>query len=318
MGVPTNTRETYGAIGIREDLSNIIYNISPEETPFMSNVGKSSCDNTYFEWQTDSLASASTSNRVAEGDDASALAAAEPTRRGNYTQISTKAIQTSGTAEAVDFAGRKSTEAYQMAKRAKELKLDMEAMLLTNNGMVAGSSGTARETGSVGAWIQSNLENGTAAASSAFGTTPPTAGTDKAVVEGDIKDLMKKCWDAGASPSVIMVDGALKQKISTLSQSVSELRTSANDKSPAYVVAAVDIYVSDFGNLQIVPNRHMPAKTCYFLDYEYWDIAYLRPFNTFDLARTGDSMAKQLVVEYGLRARNEAANGAILGWDPAL
>lgn len=318
MGVPTNTRETYGAIGIREDLSNIIYNISPEETPFMSNIGKSSCDNTYFEWQTDSLASASTSNRVAEGDDASALAVAEPTRRGNYTQISTKAIQTSGTAEAVDFAGRKSTEAYQMAKRAKELKLDMEAMLLTNNGMVAGSSGTARETGSVGAWIQSNLENGTAAASSAFGTTPPTAGTDKAVVESDIRDLMKKCWDAGASPSVIMVDGALKQKISTLSQSVSELRTSANDKSPAYVVAAVDIYVSDFGNLQIVPNRHMPAKTCYFLDYEYWDIAYLRPFNTFDLARTGDSMAKQLVVEYGLRARNEAANGAILGWDPAL
>jgi len=318
MAVPTNTRETYGAIGIREDLSNIIYNISPEETPFMSNVGKSSCDNTYFEWQTDALASASTSNRVAEGDDASALAVAEPTRRGNYTQISTKAIQTSGTAEAVDFAGRKSTEAYQMAKRAKELKLDMEAMLLTNNGMVAGSSGTARETGSVGAWIQSNLENGTAAASSAFGTTPPTAGTDKAVVESDIKDLMKKCWDAGASPSIIMVDGALKQKISTLSQSVSELRTSANDKSPAYVVAAVDIYVSDFGNLQIVPNRHMPAKTCYFLDYEYWDIAYLRPFNTFDLARTGDSMAKQLVVEYGLRARNEAANGAILGWDPAL
>jgi hypothetical protein len=318
MAVPTNTRETYGAIGIREDLSNIIYNISPEETPFMSNVGKSSCDNTYFEWQTDSLASASTSNRVAEGDDASALAVAEPTRRGNYTQISTKAIQTSGTAEAVDFAGRKSTEAYQMAKRAKELKLDMEAMLLTNNGMVAGSSGTARETGSVGAWIQSNLENGTAAASSAFGTTPPTAGSDKAVVEADIKDLMKKCWDAGASPSVIMVDGALKQKISTLSQSVSELRTSANDQSPAYVVAAVDIYVSDFGNLQIVPNRHMPAKTCYFLDYEYWDIAYLRPFNTFDLARTGDSMAKQLVVEYGLRARNEAANGAILGWDPAL
>lgn len=318
MGVPTNTRETYGAIGIREDLSNIIYNISPEETPFMSNIGKSSCDNTYFEWQTDALASASTSNRVAEGDDASALAVAEPTRRGNYTQISTKAIQTSGTAEAVDFAGRKSTEAYQMAKRAKELKLDMEAMLLTNNGMVAGSSGTARETGSVGAWIQSNLENGTAAASSAFGTTPPTAGTDKAVVEDDIKDLMKKCWDAGASPSVIMVDGALKQKISTLSQSVSELRTSANDKSPAYVVAAVDIYVSDFGNLQIVPNRHMPAKTCYFLDYEYWDICYLRPFNTFDLARTGDSMAKQLVVEYGLRARNESANGAILGWDPAL
>ena len=116
MAVPTNTRETYGAIGIREDLSDIIYNISPEETPFMSAIGKSTADNTFFEWQTDSLTSAA-ANRVAEGDDASVIAVSEPTRRGNYTQISTKAVQTSGTAEAVDFAGRQSSQAYQMAKR---------------------------------------------------------------------------------------------------------------------------------------------------------------------------------------------------------
>lgn len=319
MAVPTNTRETYGAVGIREDLSNIIYNIAPDDTPFMSSIGKSSCANTFFEWQTDSLAAADATNVVAEGDNASALAVAEPTRRGNYTQISRKVIQTSGTAEAVDFAGRKSTEAYQMAKRAKELKLDMEKMLLSNNGMVAGSSGTPRETGGVGAWVQSNLENGTATALAAdYGKTAPTPGLDKAVVEADIRNLMKKCWDAGAQPDILMVDGALKQKISTLSQSVSELRTTANNQSPAYVVAAVDIYVSDFGNLKIVPNRQMPAKTCYFLDYDFWDIAYLRNFQTSDLAKTGDSMSKMLVVEYGLRARNEEANGAILGWDPAL
>lgn len=318
MAVPTNTRETYGAIGIREDLSNIIYNISPEETPFMSAIGKSTADNTFFEWQTDSLTSAA-ANRVAEGDDASVIAVSEPTRRGNYTQISTKAVQTSGTAEAVDFAGRKSSQAYQMAKRAKELKLDMELMLLSNTGRAAGSSGSARATGGVGAWVQSNLENGTATSSAAdYGITAPTAGTDKACAESDIRSLMTTCWTAGAKPTVIMVDGSIKKKVSELSQSVSELRTTANDKSPAYVVAAVDIYVSDFGNLQIVPNRHMPAKTAYFLDYEYWDIAYLRPFASHDLAKTGDSMSKQLIVEYGLRARNEAANGSILGWDPAL
>ena len=296
MTIPANTRETYGAVGIREDLSNIIYNISPEDTPFMSGIGKSSCDNTYFEWQVDELDGGNDNFQV-EGDDATAIAVTEPSRVGNYTQISSKAVRSSGTAEAVDFAGRKSTQAYQMAKRAKELKLDMESMLLAAaQAPSAGTSSTARATGSVGAWITTNAVTGTV------------------VSEDDIKEVMELCWEAGASPKVLMCDGVIKQAISALSQSVSELRTAANDKSPAYVVAAVDIYVSDFGNLQIVPNRLMPAETAYFLDYEFWDIAYLRPFMTHDIARTGDSIAQMLVVEYGLRAKNEAANGKVTGW----
>jgi len=308
MAVPTNTRLTYPALGpgradppggIREDLSNIIYNIAPEETPFMSGIGRSTCDNTYFEWQIDTL-DGGNDNRQIEGDDANVLAAVEPLRVGNYTQISTKAVQSSGTAEAVDFAGRKSTQAYQMAKRAKELKLDMEAMLLElAQAPTAGTSSTPRATGSVGAWITSNVTVGTV------------------VSEDDIRDNMEQCWKAGAKPTVLMCDGVVKQAISALSQSVSELRTAANNKSTAFVVAAVDIYVSDFGNLQIVPNRLMPAETAYLLDYEYWDIAYLRPFMTHDLARTGDSISQLLVVEYGLRSKNEEANGKITGWAPA-
>lgn len=295
--IPTNTRQTYGAVGIREDLSDIIYNISPEETPFMSGIGKSSCDNTYFEWQIDELEGGAENFHV-EGDDATALAVTEPQRVGNYTQISSKTVRSSGTAEAVDFAGRKSTQAYQMAKRAKELKLDMEYMLLDlATAPTAGASGTPRKTGSVGAWITSNVVAASAAPD-----------------EADIRTMMEKCWTAGAQPKVLMCDGVIKQEISALSQSVSELRTAANDKSPAYVVAAVDIYVSDFGNLQIVPNRLMPADTAYFLDYEYWDIAYLRPFMTHDIARTGDSVAQQLLVEFGLRSKNEEANGKITGW----
>ena len=297
MTIPTNTRETYGAVGIREDLSNIIYNISPEDTPFMSGIGKSSCDNTYFEWQIDELDGGADNFHV-EGDNAEALAVTEPSRVGNYTQISSKTVRSSGTAEAVDFAGRKSTQAYQMAKRAKELKLDMEHMLLAvATAPTAGSSGTARKTGSVGAWITSNVIAATAAPD-----------------EADIRAMMEQCWEAGAKPTVLMCDGVIKQEISALSQSVSELRTAANDKSPAYVVAAVDIYVSDFGNLQMVPNRLMPADTAYFLDYEYWDIAYLRPFMTHEIARTGDSVAQQLIVEFGLRSKNEEANGKITGW----
>lgn len=297
MAIPTNTRQTYGAVGIREDLSNIIYNISPEDTPFMSGIGKSSCDNTYFEWQIDEL-DGGTDNFHVEGDDAEALAVTEPQRVGNYTQISSKTVRSSGTAEAVDFAGRKSTQAYQMAKRAKELKLDMEHMLLAvATAPTPGASGTARKTGSVGAWITSNVIAAAAAPD-----------------EADIRAMMEQCWEAGAKPTVLMCDGVIKQQISALSQSVSELRTAANDKSPAYVVAAVDIYVSDFGNLQMVPNRLMPAETAYFLDYEYWDIAYLRPFMTHDIARTGDSVAQQLLVEFGLRSKNEEANGKITGW----
>ena len=308
MTIPANTRETYPALGpgraenpgppggIREDLSDIIYNISPEETPFMSAIGKSSCDNTYFEWQIDELADGGDNFHI-EGDDAEAIAATEPLRVGNYTQISSKTVRSSGTAEAVDFAGRKSTQAYQMAKRAKELKLDMEHMLLAlATAPTAGSTGTPRKTGSVGAWITTNVVAGAA------------------VDEADIKEMMEMCWKEGAKPDILMCDGVIKQQISSLSQSVSDLRTAANDKSPAYVVAAIDIYVSDFGNLQIVPNRLMPAQTAYFLDYEFWDIAYLRPFMTHEIARMGDSVAQQLIVEFGLRSKNEAANGKITGW----
>ena len=311
--------------GMREDLSDIIYNISPEETPFMSAIGKSSCDNTYFEWQIDELAEP-VDNRFHEGhDEWDADAHGEPRRIGNYTQISGKSIRTSGTVEAVNFAGRKSSMAYQMAKKAKELKIDMEKMLLALDtdgagaGMSPGSGpgGDPRATGPVGAWIQTNLINATATASAwDYGKTPPTVGAAKAVDEQDLRDCIKLCWDNGAKPTVVMVDGALKMAISQLSQSVSELRTAANNKSPAYVVAAVDIYVSDFGNLQIVPNRWMPENTAYLLDYDFWDIAYLRPFQTVDLAKTGDSQQKMMLVEYGLRSKNEAANGAIHGWDP--
>ena len=311
--------------GMREDLSDIIYNISPEETPFMSAIGKSSCDNTYFEWQVDELADPDLDNRFHEGhDEWDADAHGEPRRIGNYTQISGKSIRTSGTVEAVNFAGRKSSMAYQMAKKAKELKIDMEKMLLALDtdgagaGMSPGSgpNGDPRATGPVGAWIQTNLVNATATASAwDYGKTPPTAGAAKAVDEQDLRDCIKLCWDNGAKPTVVMVDGALKMAISQLSQSVSELRTAANNKSPAYVVAAVDIYVSDFGNLQIVPNRWMPEDTAYLLDYDFWDIAYLRPFQTVDLAKTGDSQQKMMLVEYGLRSKNEAANGAIHGWD---
>ena len=318
---PTNTRETYGAIGIREDLANIIYNISPTDTPFMSGCGKESCDNTYFEWQTDALAAAAANRRV-EGIDPDSIAVSEPTRVGAYTQISTKTVQTSGTAEAVDFAGRRSSQAYQLAKRAKEMKRDMEKMLMDNVGRNAGAAptgsplaGTARISGGLGAWVATNYHTlGSGSPSPAAGsgngvTAAVDAPTTATITEVGIKQVIKECFDSGGSPDTVLVGSANKQTISGLTQTVSELRTAANKVSPASVIAAVDVYVSDFGVFKIVPDRFQRSRDAWFVDFDFFSIAYLRNFATETLAKTGDSIKQMLVAEYGLKVKNEASSG---------
>ena len=317
MAVPTNTRTVYGAIGIREDLSNIIYNISPTETPFLSGCGRETADNTFFEWQTDDLTTAA-ANRVLEGNDPESLAVAEPTRVGNYTQISVKAVQTSGTAEAVDFAGRRSSQAYQLAKRAKEMKRDMEKMLMDNVARNVGAAGTARVTAGLGAWVGANYNSlGSAPSPPGLGTACTGNGTDitsdatstGTLTEAGMKTVIKECFDNGGSPDTILVGSSNKQVISALSQTVSSLRTDANKAAPASVVASVDVYVSDFGTFKIIPDRFQRSRDCWFIDFDFWAIAYLRPFRTETLAKTGDSVKQMLISEYGLMSKNQKSSG---------
>ena len=322
MAVPSNTRVTYGAIGIREDLSNIIYNISPTETPFLSGCGRETADNTYFEWQTDALTAAA-ANRATEGDDPASTAVSEPTRVGNYTQISVKAVQTSGTAEAVDFAGRKSSQAYQLAKRAKEMKRDMEKMLMDNVAQSAGAGpspgpATARATGGLGSWVATNYHTlggapsppGLGSASAGTGTnTASDATSTGTLTEAGMKTVIKECFDSGGTPDTILVGSANKQVISALTQTVSSLRTDANRQAPAHVVASVDVYISDFGSFKIIPDRFQRARDCWFIDFDFWAVAYLRPFQTESLAKTGDSIKQMIIAEYGLMSKNQAANG---------
>ena len=322
MADPSNTRVTYGAIGIREDLSNIIYNISPTETPFLSGCGRETADNTYFEWQTDALTAAA-ANRATEGDDPASTAVSEPTRVGNYTQISVKAVQTSGTAEAVDFAGRKSSQAYQLAKRAKEMKRDMEKMLMDNVAQSAGAGpspgpATARATGGLGSWVATNYHTlggapsppGLGSASAGTGTnTASDATSTGTLTEAGMKTVIKECFDSGGTPDTILVGSANKQVISALTQTVSSLRTDANRQAPAHVVASVDVYVSDFGSFKIIPDRFQRARDCWFIDFDFWAVAYLRPFQTESLAKTGDSIKQMIIAEYGLMSKNQAANG---------
>ena len=321
MAVPTNTNYTFASgsgstrlSSIREDLSDIIYNIAPLDTPFMSGCGKSTADNTYFEWQTDTIAAGS-SNQQIEGDDASADARAVPTRVGNYTQISRYVVQTTGTNEAVNNAGFKSAQAYQLAKKAKQLKRDMEYQLTRNEAQNGGAAGTARKTGGLSTWLATNWVSGNPSSGSpaagGSGTSAPTDATATAsITEAMLKEVIKDTYDEGGEPDMIMCKPAIKQAISDLAHSVSELRTSADKVAPAHVVAAVDVYVSDFGTFQIVPSRNQfRDQDLFVLDMDFFEVAYLRPFKTETLAKTGDSMQQMLLVEYGLKVNNEKSSG---------
>jgi hypothetical protein len=332
MAVPANTRETYGAIGIREDLSNIIYNISPTETPFLNSVGRGSCDNTQFEWQTDELSGAG-NNRQKEGDDYASTAATEPRRLGNYTQISATQVQSSGTAEAVDFAGRKSTQAYQLAKRAKEMKRDMEKMLLDDTFKAVGSSGVARATASVGTWMgtpvvgTSTVMDGSLATPLGLanlgvgsvgpdGTTDPTtaASTALAITLAGINAVVSRIWDLGGTPDTIICDAPTKQTISSSAvggQVVADPIGNNSGSKAITAVNAVDVLVTDFGTFKIVPDRHTIGECAYFFDFDLWSIDYLRPFRTETLAKSGDSVKQLLIAEYGLRAKNGHGNGQL-------
>ena len=328
MAVPTNTRETYGAVGIREDLSNIIYNISPMDTPFLNGCGRGTADNTLFEWQTDELKTAA-SNMQIEGNDYTSTAATEPRRLSNYTQISATQVQSSGTAEAVDFAGRKSTQAYQLAKRAKEMKRDMEFMLLEGTVKSAGSSGAARNTAAFSTWIGTsvNATSNVVAASTGLGltnngsTTFPdgtseagTGGADTAITIALVNNVVERIWNLGGTPDTILCDSTVKGTISSSTVGGAVVAAPRNDigsKDSITAVNAVDVLVTDFGTFKVVPDRFIPKTQVDFIDFDLWSVDYLRPFRTETLAKSGDSVKQLLIAEYGLRAKNGNGSGQL-------
>jgi hypothetical protein len=314
MAVLTNTYKTYETKGIREDLSDMIYTISPEETPFVSNAGKGpACQQTFFEWQLDALASVDTANAQLEGDDISAFDLSNPTTRvGNYTQISRKTAIVSDTNQQVKSAGRKSEMAYQLSKKSSELKRDIEGILLASQAAVAGAAGTARKTGALLAWIRTNQNVGaTGAAPSAPAPAPTTTrtdGTQRAFTEIILKDVAQQCWTSGAKIDSIML-GAVQKQVMAGFVGIATKTISQSAAKMAVIVGAVEIYVSDFGIYTLIPNRFQRNRDAFFLDWEFVAVSYLRPFNSIPLAKTGDAEKRLLRVEWGLRVLNEAALG---------
>ena len=315
MSIATNTYVSYSAKGVREDLSDVISNISPEDTVFMSNIGKDSCENTFFEWQQDALASVNTGNAYVEGDDVDTVgleSSTATTRVGNYVQISRKSAIVSGTHEAIKRAGRKREMAYQMAKRSAELKRDMESICLSNQACVAGNSSTARKTGTLLAWLKTNVSDGGGAAADPSYTTKPDAtrtdGTQRAFTETILKDVIQQVWASGGTPKIVQVGPVNKQKASAFAGIASQ-RFNAQGAKPSTIIGAADVYVSDFGNVTFVASRFQRERDAFVLDPEYIKMTYLRPFQQYDLAKTGDAEKKVIQAEWGLKVVNEAALG---------
>jgi hypothetical protein len=311
MAIVTNTFTHFDAKGIRESLSDVIANISPEETPFQSNVGSKSVSNTYFEWQKDSLAAADTTARIS-GDDVSSFDSTSATTRvGNYTQILRRTVIVADNLEAVDKAGRDSEMAYQVAKRGKELKRDIEAVLTANNARVAGGTGTAPETAGLGAWVATNDNFGTGGASpTGDGSNGRTDGTQRAFTEAQLKSVMSSVWTAGGNPTVLMVGAFNKQAVSAFA-GIAAQRYMAPADGPTTIIGAADVYMSDFGTLSVVPNRFQRARDAWVLDTEMAAVCNLRPIDKVDLAKTGDASKAMLIWEGGLEVSNEAAHGLI-------
>ena len=312
MAQVTGTYSVYDAKGLREDLSDIIYSISPTDTPFMSGIGKEKATAVLHEWQTDSLASAVANNAQIEGDEIGFSAPSSTTRVSNRTQISRKSVIVSGTLDSVSKAGRNNELAYQISKASKELKRDMESSLTANNSPVVGDDSTARELAGLAGWIQQNNDAGAGGANGQVSGadvpgTARTDGTQRAFTESQLKAVIKKCWDEGGDPSMIMLGSFNKQVLSGFTGGSTRFDPAENKR----LVAAVDVYESDFGAMTVVPNRFQRARDVFVLQPDMFATAFLRDFQLMDLAKTGDATKQALLAEYTLVSKNEKASGAI-------
>ena len=292
--------KTYDAVGNREDLTDIIYDISPTDTPFMSTVGQSKAKATYHEWQTDSLTDAVSTNAAIEGADAVAATLAPTTRVGNYTQILQKTVQVSNTLDTVDKAGRVKETAYQLSKASSELKRDIEKTLLSDNAQDQGSSVKARQLGGIQTWLTSNV----VAAGDGEGATNFT--------EDNLKEAVLDAYKKGGTPSMLLVSPVNKQVVSTFA-GIAEQRYQAPSNSATTIIGAADVYLSDFGTMSVVPDRFLDDDVALVIDPTMFSVAYLRPFKQTELAKAGDSTKHQMLTELTLQVKNEASSAMING-----
>jgi hypothetical protein len=317
MAVPTNTIQAVGRVGIREDLSDTIGALFPDDTPFLKAIGTENATQVYHEWQTDKLAAASATNYNVQGADLTNSSRANTVRQGNYTQIMTKVVGSSTTMEASRTAGRSSELGRELMKAAREIKTDEELRFTGNYAAVAPTSSVEGQSAGALAFIVTNSYSGsTGTAPTYSGSTTvgyPNAaagnGTQRTYTETLLKTALKDCWVAGGNPKLVITDMPHKQ-IAAAFSGLATQRRETGDKTIT-IVAGADIYVSDAGNVQFVPSRFCSNRDALVIDPEYWAVAELESLKVFDLATTGLATRKGMRQEVALVSRNEAASAAI-------
>jgi len=319
--VPTNTLQVYTQTNIREDLIDAIYNVDPFKTPLFNMAKKAEARQTYHEWDVDALAAQNLNNAAVEGDNPTNIAITATGRMGNYTQISTKTIQISGTSQSVVAAGGSNKMGYQLLKKSKELKRDIEGILTQNTARAAGTSSTARLLSGWPCWVATNAVSASGAGTNPTGTTTVAGQTfyngtatrtysgSSGVTEANVKTALQNVYkNSGESPEYALLSPKNKQNVSAFTGP----GTRFIEVEDATLLTKVDVYESDFGEVKLIPDIFL-AQTgdIDFVNPNYIRVAYLRPFQTIPLAKTGDSDQKMLLVEYTLEMGNEHAHGAI-------
>jgi len=307
MAKVTNAFDTYTAKGNREDLSNMIYNIDPFDTPGVSAIGRRNVSNTVFDWQTESLPSVSTTAEL-EGFELSRSASTPTVRQSNICQIMKRDATVSGSQQGMNSAGRANEMAHQMALSAKALKRDVEKVIFgTNAGKTAGDATTARTTRTVESWLSTNSNRGTGGADASAETAGATDGTQRDLTETLLKNTLQTCYTNGAEPTMLMVGPVNKVVVSGFTGRSSARQNIAADT----VQQSVTVYASDFGEIKVIPSRWIRERTALLLDPNFAAVAYFRNFQRKPIADIGDAKTEMLIVEFGLEMKNEAAHGVI-------
>lgn len=303
----TNAFNTFTAVGNREDLTNMIYRISPTDTPFMSGIAREPVTNTLHEWQTDALAAVSTSNARIQGDTKSAASLSATTRASNRTQISDKTVAITGTQQVMNHAGTQGEMALQILKAGQEVRRDMEAAMTQNQGIVAGNSTLAPKARSYCAWITTNDSRGANGSDGSSTGAAATSGTQRTFTEALMKTVLQLCYTAGGSPDTISANVVNRQKISGFAGNATRMVGAEGGK----LYASVGLYVSDFGSHKVVCNRFQRERDVLIYESDKWAVGFLRPFYDVPLAKTGDADTRLVGAEWTLVARNQASSGIV-------
>jgi len=309
MAVVTNSYDSFEAIGNWTDISDVIYNVAPTETPFLSSCKKGKALNRVHQWQTDTLAAAA-ENHVGEGLTFAAEAQVPTVIVSNVTSISDKSPQVTGTQEATKHYGRGSETKYKVKQAMKELKRDVELKYMANLAKATGdSSSTAAKCAGLQNYILTNTSiAGDATASAGDGSTLHVDGAARALTESMFETVLASAWTEGGRPTKGFMGAFQKRKIAGFSGN----STPYHNKDSKTVYNSVDVYIDPLGcEIRMIPSRQCPTDVVYFIDPDYVEVANLRDFRVLPIPRQGDYTGNLVLCEGTIKVGQEKAHAGV-------